>query len=67
MSVMGNPQLAPGDVFAGRFEVDSELHHPGIVSYISHGQLSEGQVFLAGYGEDTPPAQPDAAQAVWSE
>ncbi len=94
---MGQKQLAPGSLFANRFELDraagrggmgtvyratdlhtgdvvalkllhsdkagdgdreaerftreaqllSELHHPGIVGFVSHGQTLEGQRYLA--------------------
>ncbi len=43
----GNTSPEEGERFAREANVLSELRHPGIVSYVAHGQTTDGQRFLA--------------------
>lgn len=39
--------LSDGERFTREAQVLAQLHHPGIVCYVAHGQAADGQLFLA--------------------
>src|ERR1044071_784914 len=47
VKIISGDRAIHAERFGREIEVLAELHHPGIVRYISHGETASGELFLA--------------------